>query len=56
MAYAYMMDAFTTFYGGDQAERIMFIDKVSGYYWRLLGDHPVQRARCRSCCGFGGCV
>src|ERR1700730_11489267 len=32
LAYAYMMDAFTIFYGGDNAERTLFIDKISGSY------------------------
>lgn len=32
LAYAYMMDAFTIFYGGDNAERTQFIGKVSGSY------------------------
>jgi molybdopterin-containing oxidoreductase family membrane subunit len=26
------MDAFTTFYGGDRAERVMFIERTLGYY------------------------
>ncbi len=33
LAYAYMMDAFTTYYGGDEAERVMFQARVFGYYW-----------------------
>ena len=32
VAYAYLMDAFTTFYGGDEAERTMFLDRVVGDY------------------------
>ena len=32
IAYAYMMDAFTVFYGAEGAERTMFIEKVTGYY------------------------
>ena len=32
LAYAYLMDAFTTFYGGDRAERVMFMVRVSGAY------------------------
>ena len=32
LAYAYIMDAFTIFYGGDDAERTQFIDKISGSY------------------------
>ena len=40
LAYAYMMDAFTVFYGAQIAERIMFIDKVSGslapIYWATI--------------------
>ena len=52
-----MMDAFTTWYGGDAAERTMFVDRVTGItlaiYW---GDHPVQLRCCRSSCGCGGCA
>lgn len=33
MAYAYMMDAFSTFYGPDQAEKVMFTERVFGIYW-----------------------
>ena len=40
LGYAYMMDAFTTFYGPDQATKTMFIDKVSGslcaVYWATI--------------------
>ena len=32
MAYSYMMDAFTTFYGPDQAEKTMFTARVFGEY------------------------
>ena len=32
LAYAYKMDAFTIFYGGDDAERTQFIDKIRGSY------------------------
>lgn len=32
LAYAYVMDAFTIFYGGDDAERRLFIDNISGAY------------------------
>jgi len=32
IGYAYMMDAFTVFYGPDDAERTMFIEKIGGYY------------------------
>jgi hypothetical protein len=32
LGYAYMMDAFTVFYGPDKAERTMFIEKIAGYY------------------------
>jgi len=32
VAYAYLMDAFTTYYGGDRAERVMFDERVFGYY------------------------
>ena len=30
--YAYLMDAFTTFYGGDRAERVMFDARLFGDY------------------------
>jgi Ni/Fe-hydrogenase subunit HybB-like protein len=37
IAYAYLMDAFTTFYGGDRAERVMFAARMFGpdrlVYW-----------------------
>ncbi len=32
MAYAYLMDVFTTYYGGDRAERVMFTERMFGYY------------------------
>ena len=32
MAYAYIMDVFTTYYGGDRAERVMFTERMFGYY------------------------
>ncbi len=32
LAYAYVMDAFTIFYGGDDAERTQFADKIRGSY------------------------
>jgi Ni/Fe-hydrogenase subunit HybB-like protein len=32
ICYAYLMDAFSTFYGGDRAERIMFTERVFGLY------------------------
>jgi hypothetical protein len=32
ISYAYLMDAFTTFYGGDDAERTMFLARVFGGY------------------------
>jgi molybdopterin-containing oxidoreductase family membrane subunit len=32
LGYAYMMDAFTVFYGAEQAERSMFIEKIAGSY------------------------
>lgn len=32
LTYAYLMDAFTTFYGGDRAEKIMFMTRVTGIY------------------------
>jgi len=40
LAYAYMMDAFTVFYGAQSAEKTMFIDKISGslapVYWATI--------------------
>ena len=33
LAYGYLMDVFTTYYGGDRAERVMFTERVFGYYW-----------------------
>ena len=40
LAYAYLMDAFTTFYGGDRAERVMFMARLFGpykpVYWGAL--------------------
>jgi Ni/Fe-hydrogenase subunit HybB-like protein len=32
IAYAYLMDAFTVFYGDDPAERVMFVDRLVGSY------------------------
>jgi molybdopterin-containing oxidoreductase family membrane subunit len=32
IAYGYLMDAFTTFYGSDPAERTMFVERISGIY------------------------
>ena len=32
MAYAYLMDVFTTYYGGDRAEHVMFTERMFGYY------------------------
>jgi Ni/Fe-hydrogenase subunit HybB-like protein len=32
LAYSYLMDAFTTFYGNDRAEWVMFQERVFGYY------------------------
>lgn len=40
VGYAYIMDAFSVFYGGDPAERIQFLDRLSGLYapvyWTIL--------------------
>jgi Ni/Fe-hydrogenase subunit HybB-like protein len=40
LGYAYMMEAFTTFYGPDLADKTLFIDKVSGslcgVYWATI--------------------
>ena len=40
LAYAYLMDAFTIFYGGDEAEKFQFHRKVAGpfapIYWTTL--------------------
>src|SRR5262249_37502757 len=42
LGYAYMMDAFTAFYGPEPAERTLFLDKIGGRLrGALLGDHPV---------------
>lgn len=47
LAYAYVMDAFTIFYGGDDAERQLFIDKISGayaaVYWAAIMLNVVHR-------------
>jgi molybdopterin-containing oxidoreductase family membrane subunit len=32
IGYGYLMDAFDTFYGGDPAERTMFVERISGIY------------------------
>jgi Ni/Fe-hydrogenase subunit HybB-like protein len=32
LGYSYLMDAFTTYYGSDEAERLMFWERVFGYY------------------------
>jgi len=40
LAYAYMMDAFTIFYGSDRAEKAQFVDKITGslagVYWATI--------------------
>ncbi|PZR83465.1 MAG: hydrogenase [Hyphomicrobiales bacterium] len=40
LAYAYMMDAFSVFYGGESAEKTQFVDKVkgslAGVYWATI--------------------
>ncbi|MGH6838331.1 MAG: NrfD/PsrC family molybdoenzyme membrane anchor subunit [Methylocella sp.] len=40
LAYAYMMDAFSVFYGGENAEKTQFVDKVkgslAGVYWATI--------------------
>ncbi|HMA52373.1 MAG TPA: NrfD/PsrC family molybdoenzyme membrane anchor subunit, partial [Magnetospirillaceae bacterium] len=33
VGYAYIMDAFSTFYGGDAAEHRQFLDRLTGIYW-----------------------
>jgi len=33
VGYAYVMDAFSTYYGGDAAERHQFLDRLTGIYW-----------------------
>ncbi|HEX4260121.1 MAG TPA: NrfD/PsrC family molybdoenzyme membrane anchor subunit [Acetobacteraceae bacterium] len=35
LAYGYLMDVFTTYYGGDRAERVMFTERLFGYYWTV---------------------
>ncbi len=43
LGYGYVMDAFTTFYGPDEADKTMFTERVFGIYWLgLLGHDPVQ--------------
>jgi molybdopterin-containing oxidoreductase family membrane subunit len=32
LGYSYLMDAFTTYYGNDKAEHLMFQERVFGYY------------------------
>ncbi len=32
LGYCYLMDAFTTYYGSDKAEHVMFQERVFGYY------------------------
>jgi Ni/Fe-hydrogenase subunit HybB-like protein len=40
LAYAYMMDAFSVFYGGESAEKTQFVDKIKGslawIYWATI--------------------
>jgi len=33
LGYSYMMDAFSTFYGPDDADRTMFVERLFGIYW-----------------------
>jgi Ni/Fe-hydrogenase subunit HybB-like protein len=33
LGYGYLMDAFSTFYGPDEADRTMFVERVFGLYW-----------------------
>ena len=33
LTYGYIMDVFTTYYGGDPAEKAMFADRIYGIYW-----------------------
>jgi molybdopterin-containing oxidoreductase family membrane subunit len=33
LGYGYLMDVFTTYYGGDPAEAAMFADRLYGVYW-----------------------
>ncbi len=35
LTYSYMMDAFTTWYGAEMAERTMFAERTTGYYWYI---------------------
>ena len=45
VGYAYMMDAFSTFYGGEPADRAVYVEqRVRLLRRHLLGDDPVQRA------------
>ena len=33
LGYSYMMDAFTTYYGPDHADKVMFTERLFGLYW-----------------------
>jgi Ni/Fe-hydrogenase subunit HybB-like protein len=35
LTYSYIMDAFTTWYGAESADRIMFAERTTGYYWYI---------------------
>ncbi len=35
LTYGYIMDVFTTYYGGDPAEKAMFADRIYGIYWPI---------------------
>ena len=35
LTYSYMMDAFTTWYGGEIADRTMFAERATGIYWYI---------------------
>jgi len=40
VAYSYLMEAFTTFYGGEEAEKLQYLDKIGGsnapIYWATI--------------------
>jgi Ni/Fe-hydrogenase subunit HybB-like protein len=35
LTYSYIMDAFTAWYGAESADRIMFVERTTGYYWYI---------------------
>ena len=53
--YAYMMDAFSMFYGGDAAERTSSSSASRAITRRSTGRRSCSTSRCRNCCGCRGC-